>query len=272
LATLFLPPAAPEPVVTIPPVQHFPGATPEQIRAAEIARDALERRRVDLFVQPIVRLPQRRIEYLEIFTHLRARDGSLIRPPEFIEAATRAGLIPAIDNVMLSRCVEQVRRDLARNAGIGYFCNISARTLADTEFFPLFAQYLEANAQLSRHVVFELSQADFNTLPIGARRQIERLGAAGYRLSLDGVGSLDLDYLALARSYFGFVKIDAATLSPQIGETPAVDVDALKARLGDAGIALIVEKIESEDVLLDLLDYYIDYGQGYLFGMPVKAR
>jgi cyclic-di-GMP phosphodiesterase TipF (flagellum assembly factor) len=31
---------------------------------------------------------------------------------------------------------------------------------------------------------------------------------------------------------------------------------------------LIVEKIETEEMLLDLLELKIDFGQGYLFGEP----
>jgi cyclic-di-GMP phosphodiesterase TipF (flagellum assembly factor) len=35
---------------------------------------------------------------------------------------------------------------------------------------------------------------------------------------------------------------------------------------------LIAEKIESEDDLAELLGYGIDYGQGYLFGVPSPSR
>ena len=45
-------------------------------------------------------------------------------------------------------------------------------------------------------------------------------------------------------------------------------IQALKRRLDGAGIDLIVEKIETEQMLVELLDYNIDFGQGYLFGEP----
>jgi cyclic-di-GMP phosphodiesterase TipF (flagellum assembly factor) len=38
------------------------------------------------------------------------------------------------------------------------------------------------------------------------------------------------------------------------------------------GIELIAEKIESEDDLAELLGHGIDYGQGYLFGVPSPSR
>ena len=45
-------------------------------------------------------------------------------------------------------------------------------------------------------------------------------------------------------------------------------VRALKRTLDEAGIDLIVEKIEREQMLVELADYRIDFGQGYLFCEP----
>ena len=45
-------------------------------------------------------------------------------------------------------------------------------------------------------------------------------------------------------------------------------INRLKKHLDAFGIDMIVEKIEGEDMLRELLDFNIDYGQGYLFGKP----
>jgi cyclic-di-GMP phosphodiesterase TipF (flagellum assembly factor) len=49
-------------------------------------------------------------------------------------------------------------------------------------------------------------------------------------------------------------------------------VEALKQGLNDNDIDLIVEKLEAEEDLIELLDYDIDFGQGYLFGEPRISR
>jgi cyclic-di-GMP phosphodiesterase TipF (flagellum assembly factor) len=46
----------------------------------------------------------------------------------------------------------------------------------------------------------------------------------------------------------------------------------MKRALRAAGVSVIVEKIETESALLDLLDFEIDFGQGYLFGEPRLSR
>ena len=86
---------------------------------------------------------------------------------------------------------------------------------------------------------------------------------------------LDFDVEALAELGFNFVKVEVRTLLPEdsIGEDALSEhVIGLKRRLDSTGIDLIVEKIETEQILLELLDYNIDFGQGYLFGEPRKSQ
>ncbi|MDP6353256.1 MAG: EAL domain-containing protein [Alphaproteobacteria bacterium] len=267
-----VPPAAPDPVVDLPPAKTFPNATEEEIQTVERIREAVQRRRVDMFVQPVVRLPQRHQAFYEAYSRLRARDGTHILPETYLPIAEQAGLITAIDNILLFRCVEQIRRDLRRDVSARYFCNLSWRTLADETFFPQFAAYLEANRRLAAHLILELSQSELSELEDAVARRLGRLTAAGFSLAMDEVTELDLDVPVLAARHFSYVKIEAAALLPEIGGEPAIDVEALQERLHAAGITLIVEKIEGEDMLLDLLDYNVDYGQGYLFGEPRKSR
>ena len=53
---------------------------------------------------------------------------------------------------------------------------------------------------------------------------------------------------------------------------PSVAPIDLKDALTRAGIDLVVEKIEHERTVRELLDYGVDFGQGYLFGEPRPAR
>ncbi len=43
---------------------------------------------------------------------------------------------------------------------------------------------------------------------------------------------------------------------------------AIKRRLDESAIDLIVDRIESEAQLVELLDLPVDFGQGLLFGEP----
>jgi cyclic-di-GMP phosphodiesterase TipF (flagellum assembly factor) len=237
----------------------------------KIIQDGLRRDRLDLVLQPIVSLPQRKRKFIEAFTRIRAEDGSVIVPAQYIAIAEREGLITAIDNMLLFRCVQLLRKTHARNKHLGFFCNISPYTLADHAFFQDFVEFMSENAELAPNLIFELSQATVANRDDHIMRQMSRLARLGFRFSMDQVASLNLDYSMLASQYFRFVKIEAATMLAEVDNPTAgldIDVGDLKRTLDRHGIDLIVEKIETEPLLLEVLDFHIDFGQGYLFGEP----
>lgn len=238
-----------------------------------IIQDGLRRDRVDLVFQPIVSLPQRKRKYFEAFSRIRAADGSIIVPEQYITIAEREGLITAIDNMLLFRCVQLLRKKQIRSNNIGFFCNISPYSLGDREFFGEFVEFMSENTELAPNLIFEFSQATIANGDDHMRRQLEHLARLGFRFSMDQVASLNLNYESLGRHHFKFVKIEAAALLREL-ERPTSDlfVPDFKKTLERFGIDLIVEKIESEPMLRDLLDFHIDFGQGYLFGEPKLSK
>lgn len=248
----------------------------------DIVREGLKRDRVDLYLQPVVSLPQRKTRFYECFSRIRDEQGRVVLPERYLEIARREGFVGAIDNLLLFRCVQLVRRAQSRNHNVGFFCNISANTLADRAFFSGFVDFLASNVELSRNLIFEFSQEDVEAQGPEIDEYISRLGRLGFFFSLDRVRDLaKLDIQGLGRKRFKYIKIDSAQLLDREKASPAsdaedgngpaiigVNVAALKRVLDVHGIDLIAEKIESEQDLIELLDYRIDYGQGYLFGEP----
>ena len=237
----------------------------------QIIQDGLRRDRVDLVLQPIVSLPQRKRKYFEAFTRIRADDDSIIMPEQYISIAEREGLITAIDNMMLFRCVQLLRKTQGPNKNVGFFCNVSPYTLADHRFFQEFVEFMSENAELAPNLIFEFSQATIANRDEDIMRQLVRLANMGFRFSLDQVASLHLDYAGLSEQHFKFVKIEAGVLLAGFATPDSrsnIDVQDIKRSFDRHGIDLIVEKIESEPILLEVLDFQVDFGQGYLFGEP----
>ncbi|MGH6946127.1 MAG: EAL domain-containing protein [Kiloniellales bacterium] len=228
---------------------------------------ALRDDRVDLVLQPIVTLPQRKRAFYECFSRLRTDDGEVIVPEQYISLAREAGLIVAIDNMLLFRCVQLLRKVQRNQSDVGFFCNISHHTLADDEFFGDFTAFLADSEQLGQRLVFEFAQSDFGDWRPEELGGLERLARLGCRFSLDRVQDYTLVPEALVKHGFAFVKLDAASL---LKAPPSIH--SFIAGLRRAGLEVIVEKIEEEAALKELLEYGIDLGQGYLFGEPRYAR
>lgn len=239
----------------------------------EMVRRALEENRVDLYLQPIVSLPQRRVRYYEALSRLRTEDGRIILPSQYIKVAEPAGLMSVIDNMLLFRCVQAMKTWTQRNREIGVFYNLSRETLQDRLFFGQFMEWLEENRQLAGLLIFEISQETFESLNPVESANIARLGEMGFTLSIDRVTHLDIDFKLARARRVRFLKVPASIITgdPQqtgVGIHPA----DLKQWLMRYGLNLIADRIEYEREVMGVLEYQVDYGQGFLFGEPKPIR
>ena len=236
-------------------------------------RDGLRENGVELALQPIVTLPQRKRRFFECFSRVRISDGRVLTPEQYLDLAERHGLVTAIDNMQLFRCIQILRRIRKSNAGVGFFLNISHHTLADRDFFREFINLMAQNAELAPAIVFEFSQRAMELADDALLRDLDRLAQLGYRFSLDQVTHFDLNPAQLSRHHFRFMKIEAERLiaaarAGALGDDP----EEFKRMLDSFAIDLVADHIESEPMLLELLDMHLDFGQGYLFGEPRIAR
>ena len=261
-----------------PPMDAAEGRRRHQTAAVvSHVREALTENRVDLYLQPIVTLPQRKISYYESFTRLRDDTGRVMMPAEYLSVAEDEGLTAAIDNLLLFRCAQIVRRLARQDRKVGVFCNIALTSLADEVFFPQFLEFLNENRDLKDSLIFELGQANFDVRGAVEARNMAKLADLGFRFSIDKIQTLDLDFTDLQRSDVKFVKVSAELLLEQL-----LDLDAAPAnpRLRDIhpgdfaelarryGLEVIAEKVEDERQIIDILELDIALGQGHLFGEP----
>jgi cyclic-di-GMP phosphodiesterase TipF (flagellum assembly factor) len=245
----------------------------EQAEIAALIARAVEANRIDLFLQPIVTLPQRKVRYYEAITRLRGEDEEQYAPEDYRAYAESAGLTPAIDNLMVFRCVQVVRRLTAKNREVGLFCTMSAATLVNTAVFQEVSDFLEANRALAQFIVFQFPQAAVRAMgPIEAEG-LATLAALGFRFAIDQVGDLRIEPREMAERGFRFIKVPASQLLGRAGQ-PGADIHPadFSDLLGRFGIDLIAERIERESTVVDLLDYDVRFGQGALFSPPRPVR
>jgi cyclic-di-GMP phosphodiesterase TipF (flagellum assembly factor) len=260
----------PELVPELPATGPLKGKTPAEIAATIVG--AIEGGRIDLYLQPVVTLPQRKVRYYEAMTRLRTEDGTLILPSDFLAHAEKGGLIAKIDNMQMFRCVQVLRRLLLKNREIGLFCNVSIATLNDGEIFRQFFDFLEANRALSSSLTLEFTQNAFRNMGPIEQESLAGLIALGYRFSMDHVTDLRIGPRDLSELGVRFVKVPATLLLNKAGAAADIHAADLSDLLGRHGISLIAERIETEAVVVDLLDYDVRFGQGFLFSPPRPVR
>jgi cyclic-di-GMP phosphodiesterase TipF (flagellum assembly factor) len=269
-------PASPTPataaaVSDVPTSGPFKGLEREAVVALIAA--AIDASRVDLYLQPIVTLPQRKVRYYEALTRLRTEDGTLLLPEDYQAYAEAAGLVPKIDNLLLFRSVQVLRRLLVKNREVGLFCNLSVTTLNDTAIFPEISQFLDANRVLAPSLVLEFTQAAWRSMGPIETAGLDALAELGFRFAMDKVDDLRLDPREVAERSIRFIKVPADALIGRSG-SPGADIHAadLSDLLGRFGVSLIADRVEKEATVVDLLDYDVRFAQGMLFSPPRPVR
>jgi cyclic-di-GMP phosphodiesterase TipF (flagellum assembly factor) len=251
--------------------RSFLGLTRDGIHA--LITSAVDSNRIDLYLQPIVTLPQRKVRFYEAVSRLRTDDGDVIPAADFLEHAEAAGLMSKIDNLLLFRSVQVMRRLQLKNREVGLFCNVSPSTLADAAQFQRFLEFMDANRALAPNLVFEFGQAAVRNFGPIENEALAALAERGFRFSMDTLQDLRIEPRDLNERSFKFVKVPAKLLlnrnTPGNADIHAADLADLLAR---SGIDLISERIESESMVVDLLDYDVRFGQGFLFSPPRPVR
>ena len=263
--------AAETPVAAAAPPQHAPAPTSTQLLVA--VRNAIEANRIDLFLQPMVTLPQRKVRFYEAVARLRDDKDQLLTANDFVGTAETAGLMGQIDHTVILRCVQVLRRLMVRSKDVGVFCNVSGATLSNPSVFGQCLDFLEANRILAPSLVLEFKQSTFRHLGPVESEHLASLQRLGYGFSIDNVTDLRIDPRELADRGVKFIKVPANMLLDQ-KQLSSADIHAadLSDLLGRFGIDLVAERIEGERAVVDLLDYDVRFGQGFLFAPPRPLR
>ena len=234
---------------------------------------AVRRDRVDLFLQPIVNLPQRKVRFYELFSRIRLSAGVYLPAARYVEVAVRQDLISSVDNLLLLRGLQLLRDNASEGTAQAFFCNITCVTLNDPKFMADLVEFIAQNRLLAPRLVFELGQHDLANMGDEILPVLQGLARLGCRFSMDTVKSINFDYAHLEARHIRFVKLDATTVLAELGDVGGRrKLERVKAELDSRGIDFIVTRIETEGELLELLDLHIDYGQGFLFGKPVHGN
>ncbi len=241
-----------------------------ELQVLQLVKTAARQDRIDLFLQPVVGLPQRKIRFYEMLSRIRIKPGVYLPASRYVGIAHKQDLMPIIDNLLLLRGLQIIRTTEEGNYNRAFFLNITSATLNDPKFMGDLVEFIAQNRTLAPRLIFELGQTDLATMSADTLPVLDGLSKLGCRFSMDQVKSLAVNFAQMEQRHIRFVKVDAALLMNELKDDAGLQrLKRLKGEFDRNGIDLIVEKIETDRQLLEMLEIDVDYGQGYLFGKPV---
>ena len=121
--------------------------------------------------------------------------------------------------------------------------------------------------------MLEMRQSTLRAMGPLETESLAALRELGFRFCMDHVTDLRMEPRDLGERGIRYVKVAASFLLGEAGSAGS-DIHAadLSDLLGRFGISLIAERIEGEAQVVDLLEYDVRFGQGFLFSQPRPVR
>ncbi|MGC1458725.1 MAG: EAL domain-containing protein [Steroidobacteraceae bacterium] len=237
--------------------------------AARLTR-AVEENRLELFYQPIVPIADvGPMAFHELTVQLRDDDGRLVPAGEFIPAAERYNVMPAIDRWVILRALERLRNAPSGPAASPVLAvNLSGNSLSDQSFLEFVVEQAGA-PDVAHRLCFEITETAAVTNWSNALYFMKELQQRGCRFALDDFGSGLSSFMYLRTLPVDFLKIDGQFVA-QVAVNP-IDRNMVEAicKIGRSlGIFTVAECVESEPVLAELKRIGVDFVQGYYLARP----
>jgi cyclic-di-GMP phosphodiesterase TipF (flagellum assembly factor) len=256
----------------------LPGPALQDIGRVRLVMQAFEADRIELHLQPVVALPQRKVRFYEALARLRLLDGTLLGPTEFLRVLERFGRAPDFDRRMIGRAVAVARHLVARGSEAIVGVNLTARSIREPGFLHSLARITEAAPDVVGKLVLEFPQDAWRALDRDQKEALAILREQGVPLSLDRAVDLAFDARTLADLGVRFLKLPAEMMLAAAEEDERrgggydIGVRDFAAILRREGIRLVVERVEREDMVPALVDLGVPLAQGFVFAAPRAIR
>ncbi|WP_052074812.1 putative bifunctional diguanylate cyclase/phosphodiesterase [Shewanella mangrovi] len=233
-------------------------------------RDAIERRQLELYYQPIVD-EHGILSGAEALLRWRHPQFGFISPADFIPVAERCGLIDNLTRWVVKEVCEFVVQNAEKQLP-KISINISARQFNDPKFVEGLLVQIKGRQLTPRAFELELTEHLFLTDLSLIKARFNELQQAGFSIAIDdfGTGYSSLSYLQhlpLSR-----LKIDAAFVR-NIGKTEQGNtlVKAIIEMAHAMKLDVVAEGVETPDQHTYLKSQQCDWFQGYLWSRPLPA-
>lgn len=240
---------------------------------------ALEENRFKLYHQPIISLApgNNGSKKSEILIRMVDTEERIISPADFIPAAERYNLMPAIDRWVIHAAFRYYKalddRFTARANPFHFSINLSAAFLADENSLDYIRYEFQEFDISPRSFCFEITETAAITNMERATQFIHELKALGCTFALDDFGSGFSSFNYLRELPVDYLKIDGIFVKNMHEDSVnSAMVKAINSMGQFIGIQTIAEFVGNEEISNDLKSIGVNFGQGYHFGRPVPLE
>ncbi|GLT22355.1 hypothetical protein GCM10007933_18140 [Zoogloea oryzae] len=237
----------------------------------EVAR-ALEAQHFQLYLQPQVELPSRRVVGAEALLRWARADGRDVPPPEILRVVERIGLMPVLSRWAIQQAAQILAALATAGCGVRVSVNIVAEDLRDSELPIFIRQTCDTWRVAPSRLCFEITEGGLVSGEGMSVRTLEALRQGGGRLALDdfGTGYSSMDYLR--RLPVSEVKLDKSFVERITASDNDRAIVELMVRIAHTfGLEVVAEGVETAETEAVLLEMGCNCAQGYHYAPAMSV-
>lgn len=228
----------------------------------------------EIAFQPIVRIKDGKTTHYEALLRVRDEMGRLGSPQQFIAAAERGGLMPQMDEQVITHVLATLQKLHRKNIKPKVSINLSGLSFRNDNLVQHIKDSLNHFEVDPNCIIFEITETSAVSNIDVAVGLMTKIKAMGCHFALDdfGVGFSSLHYLK--QMPVDYLKIDGSFIqSIHKRRDDRVLVKALVDIASEFGQFTVAEFVDSAEALEVLKELKIDYVQGNYVGMaqPIEA-
>ncbi|MGC9198962.1 MAG: PAS domain S-box protein [Acidobacteriaceae bacterium] len=226
---------------------------------------------LEVWYQPILENQSRRIVGIEALARLRDGDGRVRTPGEFLPHLDRDDLFALNQKVL-----RQVIADLAALDEMGFSLwasiNTDPRSISEGCVQCVQSQILSKGIDPARITLEILEGSDFPRQEIAAEH-LQQLKEIGVRLSLDDVGSAYSSLLRIKDLPIDKIKLDQDFVRTlEVDPKGIIFTRSVQEMAIGLGVEMVVEGVETDDILDVMTVLGVKLLQGYAIGKPMAIQ
>lgn len=236
-------------------------------------KKAIKNDTFEVYYQPIFDIASQRVRSMEALLRLKDEELGFIPPDEFIVIAEKNGMIIDISAIAFRKVCAFIHDYNIKSLGIDYIeYNLSIVECDNKALAPDLLAIMKEYGVEPSQINFEITETaqahNINDLT----HNMEVLINAGSTFSMDDYGTGYSTTQYLINLPLHIVKIDKSILWPAMKDKKSYNVlSQLVATLKSIEKKIVVEGVETEEMVALLEELKCDYLQGYFYSKPIPA-
>lgn len=238
-----------------------------------IIERAIEEESFEVYYQPIYSVPEGRFVSAEALIRLFDPQHGFISPEALIVAAEQNGAIHKIGEFVFEKVCQFIASDDFKRLRLDYIeVNLSVAQIMNSDLPENYLAIMEKYHVSTDKINLEITETAAAYAQDVMMENLDKLTQAGISFSLDDYGTGYSNMKRVIQLPFKIIKLDKSFVDEKNNPKVWIFLSNTIKMLKDMNMEIVVEGVETQEMLEAFSDLKCDFIQGYFFSKPIPKN